>query len=251
MWSSVTRRTCVRLAVVLVAGLFFVACNHSAEEPLLEDPEYETVDDGHPDGTGKVYQGREIGRVTGQGMIEHLERPEREVEELSGRVVDALPLEPDSRVADIGAGSGFFTLRLGERVPEGRVYAVDIQDEMLEHIQERVEEEGLENVEVVKGSLTDPNLPENGVDLVLIVDAYHQFSHPFEMKQAIKHALVPGGQIVLVEFRGEDDTIPLPETHRMTEEQLQKEFAAVGFSWRETRRFLPQQHFIVFQKPAD
>ncbi|NBB99741.1 MAG: methyltransferase domain-containing protein, partial [Bacteroidetes bacterium] len=147
--------------------------------------------------------------------------------------------------------TGYFTLRIAERVPEGQVFAVDVQEPLLKQLQARANAAGLTQVTPVRGAADDPRLPADSIDVALIVDAYNEFSHPREMMQAIRRALRPGGQLVVVEFRGEDATVPLPDLHRMAEAQLRRELEAVGFRWRETRDMLPQQHYLVFDSPAD
>jgi ubiquinone/menaquinone biosynthesis C-methylase UbiE len=160
-----------------------------------------------------------------------------------------LELSPADVVADIGAGTGYFTFRLCKHVPHGRVYAVDVQQEMLDLIEKRVAEEQYGNVVTVLGTARNPNLPPESVDLALMVDSYHEFSHPREMMENIVLSLRPGGRVVLVEYRAEDGTIPVKDVHRMTESQARLEMEAVGLVWRETKDILPQQHFIVFEKP--
>jgi FkbM family methyltransferase len=203
------------------------------------------------EGTGKVYMGREISHVMGHLGAEWLERPTREREERTDLFVDRLPVEPDDVVADIGAGTGYFSFPVAERVPQGRVLAVDIQPEMLALIEQRRRDLGVENVEAVLGAVDDPGLPAGAVDLVFIVDAYHEFSHPREMGQAIFEALRPGGTLVLLEYRAEDARVPIRRLHKMTEEQARLELTALGFEWVRTEEFLPQQHFLVFEKPAN
>lgn len=205
----------------------------------------------HDDGSGRYYMGREIARITDHGSADWLDRPSRASAELPARVITALELNPADVVADIGAGTGYFTLRLCEEVPYGRVYAVDVQEEMLAHLKTRVERHGYENVVPVHGSVVNPNLPPSSFDLVLMVDAYHEFSHPREMMQNVVKALKPGGRVAVVEYRAEDPTIPVKVVHRMSEQQVRLEMEAVGLRWRETRDILPQQHFIVFEKPLE
>jgi len=202
-----------------------------------------------PDGTGKFYMGREISLVMGHLGAGWLERPTREQEERTDLFIEQLPVEPDHVVADIGAGTGYFSFPIAERVPEGKVLAVDIQPEMLDIIEQRRAAWGVENVEPVLGTITDPGLPENGVDLIFIVDAYHEFSHPREMGRSMFEALRPGGQLVLLEYRAEDPTVPIKQLHKMTEEQVRLELESLGFTWVRTEDFLPQQHFLVFEKP--
>ncbi|MFQ5570074.1 MAG: class I SAM-dependent methyltransferase [Rhodothermales bacterium] len=204
-----------------------------------------------PDGTGKVYMGREIAAVTEHdpGAV-WLERPEREETEFPNRVVEALEMRTDDVVADIGAGTGYFTFRISPHVPRGKVLAVDIQAEMLEQIRLRMEADSIANVEPILGTIDNPNLPDGAVDIILIVMSYHEFSHPHEMMEYIVQALRPGGRLVLVEYRGEDLTIPMEPLHKMTEEQVRREVEAHGLVWRQTKDVLPQQHFIVFEKPT-
>lgn len=203
-----------------------------------------------PDGTGKVYMGREISIVMGHRMLEYFERRERAQEERPDLVIDAMELAKDAVVADIGAGSGYFTFRISSRVPDGKVLAVDIQPEMLKILEERCELAGITNVEPVMGSITDPGLPPASVDAALLVDAYHEFSHPREMMEHLLAAMMPGGRVYLVEYRGEDPEVAAPQLHKMTEAQARKELEAVGFEWVENRTFLATQHFLVFERPG-
>ena len=195
--------------------------------------------------------GREISFVMGHQGAAWLERPEREREERTDLLVDKLPLEADDLIADIGAGTGYFSFRMAERVPDGKVLAVDIQREMLDIIEARKARGAPNNVEPVLGTEQDPNLPASSLDLVLIVDAYHEFSYPREMGEAIAEALVPGGRLVLIEYRGEDPSVPIKALHKMTEAQAKREMAAIGLEWERTESFLPQQHFLVFRRPEN
>ena len=181
------------------------------------------------DGIGKFYMGREISHVMGHRGAGWLERPDRQREERTDLLVERLPLEPDDVVADIGAGTGYFSFPVAARVPEGRVLAVDIQPEMLAIIEQRGRERGIDNVEPVLGTLTDPRLPPGAVDLIFIVDAYHEFSHPREMAVAMFEALRPGGKLVLVEYRAEDPTVPIKPLHKMSEAQAKKGDDGRGF----------------------
>lgn len=235
------------LLLALLLILVGPACRRTA--PSSEADEVYAYGPRSADGTGKYYMGREIAQVMGHRGAAWLERPSREAEEFPDRVVRALDLSPADVVADIGAGTGYFTFRLSERVPHGRVYAVDIQEEMLDIIRERIRERGLTNIEPVRGTETDPNLPHATVDVALMVDAYHEFSFPHEMMTHIVDALKPGGEVVLVEYRGEDPTVPIKPLHKMTADQVRREMEAVGLAWRATKDFLPQQHFLVFEKP--
>jgi SAM-dependent methyltransferase len=204
----------------------------------------------HPDGIGKFYLGREIAQVMGHQAAAWLERPSREVEEQPDAVVQALQLQPTDRVADMGAGTGYFSFRISPLVPEGKVFAVDVQPEMIDILSFLKQEYQADNVEPILGSETDPHLAATSIDLALMVDAYHEFAYPQEMMQGIVKALKPGGRVVLLEYRGENPLIPIKGLHKMTQRQVRKEMQAVGLVWQETQRFLPQQHLMIFQKPA-
>ena len=202
-----------------------------------------------PDGIGKYYFGREIAQVMGHRGLGWLERNSRIQEEAPDQAVQAMHLTPDAVVADIGAGSGYFTFRIAALVPAGRVYAVDIQPEMLAIIRKRMQRRSVQNVIPVKGEVDDPRLPELAVDAVLLVDAYHEFAYPYEMMRGIVRSLRPGGKVFLIEYRGENPRIPIKPLHKMTRQQAIKEMQAVGLVLVETRHILPTQHFMVFEKP--
>lgn len=212
-----------------------------------------------PDGIGKSYFGREIAQAMGHTGADWLDRPERETEERTDLLIEELRRRlkdrPDAVIADIGAGSGYFTQRLAPLVPQGRVLAEDIDPEMLKIIQRKTQRRratGLikhPNVETILGTTTDPKLPEGAVDFVLLVDAYHEFDHPREMMAAIVRALKPGGQVIQLEFRAEDPSVPIKPLHKMTAAQARKEMETAGLMWKETLDTLPQQHLLVFEKP--
>src|SRR3989442_6967964 len=209
--------------------------------------EYRREDD--PNGIGKFYLGREIAHVMGHEAADWLERPEREAEEKPDLVIEALKLKSGDVVADIGAGTGYYSWRMAKDVGEkGLVYAVDIQQEMLDLLAKKMAARKITNVKGVLGTITDPKLPARSVDLVLMVDVYHEFDHPFEMMQAICPALKPGGRVVFVEFRAEDPKVPIKEVHKMSEAQVRKEMSAQPLEWVETIATLPWQHVIVFRK---
>ncbi|MBE9144800.1 class I SAM-dependent methyltransferase [Planktothrix mougeotii] len=209
--------------------------------------EYRTLH--HPDGIGKFYLGREIAQVMGHEGARWLERPSRETSEHPQQAIAALDLKPTDNVADIGAGTGYFTFRISPLVPLGKVFAVDVQPEMLALINFVKTQENIPNIEPILGTIDHPNLPESSLDLALMVDAYHEFQYPLEMMQGIVKALKPGGRVVLLEYRQENPFILIKELHKMSEKQVKKEMEAVGLKWRETQCFLPQQHFLVFEKP--
>lgn len=215
----------------------------------LTPPLYETRANHDPNGTGKFYMGREIAQVMGPGGIEWLDRPQREEEEHPTEVLDSLNLRPGEVVADLGAGSGYFTFRIAPRVGgTGKVLAVEIQEAMLNTLRTRAAAMKATNVEVVQGSETDPHLPANGVDLVLFVDVYHELAYPFEVMTKVREALKPGGRVVFVEYRKEDAAVRIKEVHKMSVKQLQKEMNAVGLVLVGTVETLPLQHIVIFEK---
>ena len=210
---------------------------------------YETRAEHDPNGIGKFYLGREIAHVMGHQAADWLERPEREEEERPDLLMPALKLKPGDAAADIGAGTGYYTRRLAKAVGEpGVVYAVEIQQEMLDVLTNKLAAEKIFNVKPVLGTITDPKLALAAVDLILMVDVYHEFDHPFEMVEAMVKSLKPGGRIVFVEFRAEDPNVPIKRVHKMTEAQVRKEMSVHPLEWVETIATLPRQHVIVFRK---
>jgi ubiquinone/menaquinone biosynthesis C-methylase UbiE len=201
-----------------------------------------------PNGIGKFYMGREIAHVMGHQAADWLERPEREEEERTQLLIEALKLRPGDVVADIGAGTGYHVRRMAPKVgPGGKVFGVDIQPEMLTLLSNNMAQAKITNVIVVQGTIEDPKLPA-AVDMVLLVDVYHEFSHPFEMMEAICRSLKPGGRVVFVEFRTEDPKVPIKAVHKMSQDQVKKEMAVQPLEWAETISVLPWQHIIVFKK---
>jgi SAM-dependent methyltransferase len=204
-----------------------------------------------PNGIGKFYMGREIAHVMGHQAADWLERPEREAEEHTESLIRALKLRPGDVVADIGVGTGYHARRIAPKVaPQGKVYGVDIQPEMLTLLSNKMAELNITNVVCVQGTIEDPKLPAASVDLVLMVDVYHEFSHPYEMIEAISRSLKPGGRVVFVEFRTEDPRVPIKAVHKMSEAQVKKEMTVHPLEWVETIGVLPWQHIIVFRKKA-
>jgi ubiquinone/menaquinone biosynthesis C-methylase UbiE len=212
-------------------------------------PPYETRARHDPDGIGKFYMGREIAHVMGHQGADWLERPEREQEEKPSQLVELLDLKRGAAVADIGAGTGYISWRMAQKVgPNGRIYAVDIQQEMLDLLAEKMKARGVQNVTPVLGTITNANLPANSIDLAIMVDVYHEFSHPYEMMKSIHTALKPGGRLAFVEYRAEDLNVPIKPVHKMTEMQVKKEAVAAGFEWEKTIADLPRQHVIIVRK---
>ena len=224
----------------------------TATRVVAAAPGYSFVANPHPDATGKVYLGREISHVMGHQAADWLERPERSREENPLRLLQLLAIKPGDVVADIGAGSGFHTRRLAAAVgAEGRVMAVDIQPEMLQILQKRLRRAKITNVETVLGKIDDAQLPPDSIDLAVMVDVYHEFSHPFEMIDSIVQALKPGGRIVFVEYRAEDANVPIKPHHKMTVAQVRREMEPHALSWTRTvSDQLPWQHYIEFTKVA-
>jgi len=239
-----------RKSIFLLAGLCLLAAVPAQAESALSAAEIYRFQVPSRDGIGKSYFGREISQVMGHQGAAWLERRTRVDEERPDRVVDGMELALDAQVADIGAGTGYFTFRIAEAVPKGRVYAVDVQPEMLEILRKRIERRAITNVTPVLGAADDPKLPSDRLDAVLLVDAYHEFAHPFEMMQGIRRALRPGGRVVLIEYRGEDPRVPIKPLHKMTQAQAITELEAVGLRWVKTLDILPTQHFMVFENPA-
>jgi len=244
----------MRHAAVIWMFVSLSAVPALAAEPAAKQPPaplYEYRKDHDPDGTGKFYMGREIALVMGHLAAGWLERPEREREEAPMKLLEALKLKPGDVVADIGAGSGYFTFRIAEKIgPRGKVLAVDIQPEMLTLIRQKMKAAKVENIEPILGAESDPKLPENSTDLILMVDVYHEFSHPYEMMVNMLKALKPGGRIVFVEYRLEDPEVPIKLVHKMSQKQVLKEMEVHAVKWEKTIDILPRQHIILFQKLA-
>ena|GEM_PF-309343 len=240
------------LALRLIGLVSLIAAPADARAqtaPKPAAPGYEFRQQHDPNGIGKFYMGREIAHVMGHQAADWLERAEREEEEKPGLLLEALKLKPGEAVADIGAGSGYFSWRLAQMVGEkGTVYAVDIQQEMLDLLSRKMAERKINNVKPVLGSITNTHLPANSVDLAIMVDVYHEFSHPYEMMESIIRSLKPGGRVVFVEYRAEDPNVPIKLVHRMSEAQVRKEMAVHAVDWSETADVLPRQHIIIFRK---
>jgi FkbM family methyltransferase len=203
---------------------------------------------GDPNGINKWYMGRQIAHVMSHWGIDWLERPERQFEENSALLLKNLNLKSGMNVADIGAGSGYYTSLIAKRIGNGKVYAVDVEPQMILFLNERIKEEKLSNVVTILGSETSVRLPASSLDMMLLVDVYHEFSFPYEMGQSMYNALKPDGRLVLVEFRSEDETVPIKTIHKMSVAQSVKELKAVGFKLEKNIGNLPWQHCMVFVK---
>ena len=235
----------LRAWLLLIGALALPLTALTAEAPASR---YTTVA-ACADGIGKVHQGREIAHVMSFHGAQWLERTERMDEERPDLVLAALDLKPGMAVADIGAGTGYYAWRMAQSVGTGgTVYAVDIQPEMIQMLERQIARRGTANVKPVLGTLTEPRLPANALDLAIMVDVYHEFEFPYEMLAAITRALKPGGRLVFVEFRGNDPTVPIKPLHTMAESQVRKEAALHPLEWVKTVGGLPWQHVIVFRK---
>jgi ubiquinone/menaquinone biosynthesis C-methylase UbiE len=192
--------------------------------------------------------GRVFAPVMGVGGAGWLERDEREQEEAPSKAIEALDLKPGMVVADIGAGSGYYTSRIAKRVaPSGRVYATDIQPGMLDILNRRIKGEGLSNVETILGAMDDPRLPPNSIDLAIMVDVYHELQQPQVFLQRLKPVFKPGGRLVLLEFRKEDPRVPILEVHKMSVDEVRAELEAEGYAIERVIDVLPWQHIIVLR----
>jgi ubiquinone/menaquinone biosynthesis C-methylase UbiE len=210
-----------------------------------------TVKPGDPNGISKWYMGRQIAQVMSHFGIDWLERQEREQEENTTQLLKNLAVQPGMAIADIGAGSGYHSTLLSKMVGNGKVYAVDVEREMIAYLNERIKREGNKNIIPVLSTEKTVSLPANSMDMMLLVDVYHEFSFPYEMALSMFEALKPGGKLVLVEFRAEDPNVPIKAIHKMSQQQAVKEFKAAGFSFEKNSSNLPWQHCLIFRKPIN
>lgn len=202
--------------------------------------------------TPGVYMGRQIADVMSWQGAEWLFRETRVDEEQPEAMLDALKIPRGATVADVGAGAGYHSIRLARRVgPKGTVLAADVQPEMLQMLKANAREAGVKNIWPVLCTQTDTKLPDGKVDLILMVDVYHECTEPDVVLQGMRKALKPGGRLVLVEFRGEDPDVPIKPEHKMTLAQVRKEVEPQGFTFKESLEFLPWQHVVIFEKPAE
>ena len=238
----------VRSFTLFLSILVLTNCNaqpKSTKASAYETYTYRTPSRG---GIGKFYLGREISHVMGHLGAPWLERPEREAEENVSQAIQNMKLKPNEVVVDIGAGSGYYSFQIAEKLPEGKVLAVDLQAEMLAMMRQKIESDKIQNVELIQGQETSPNLPENSADMVFMVDVYHELSYPKEMMQEIVSALKPEGRFILLEYRMEDPSVPIKRLHKMSLDQAIREMQAVGLKLKENINNLPWQHFMVFVK---
>ena len=231
--------------------IFFITCFLIFDKSLAQVDEkgsIYTYKTGDFNGIGKWYMGREIAYVMGFQGIDWLERSEREKEEDVSTLIKNMKIKSVDHIADIGAGSGYHAFKLASLVKNGLIYAVDIQSEMLNEIELKKKSNKISNIKTILGSEKGIDLPKHSLDKVLLVDVYHEFSYPFEMIKSIKDALKPKGLLFLIEYRGEDSSVPIKKIHKMTEKQSVLEMKAAGFKLKENINNLPWQHCMIFEK---
>ncbi len=233
------------IVLFLMLGLSFFSCKSQNKETTSEDY---TFKKGDYNGIGKWYLGREIAYVMGYEGINWLERSNREQEENTSKLIKNMNIKASDYIADIGAGSGYHVFKMAPIANKGAVYAVDIQPEMLNAILQNPKFEQNTNIELVQGDEKSVNLPKNTFDKVLMVDVYHEFNFPKEMIISIKEALKENGKIYLIEYRLEDESVPIKTIHKMSEKQAVKELNAAGFRLEKNITNLPWQHCMVFVK---
>ncbi|HUQ96670.1 MAG TPA: class I SAM-dependent methyltransferase [Chitinophagaceae bacterium] len=234
--------------LLLLPAILLAGCASGQVKQRPKDSPVYSKKIAHPDGTGTVYMGREIAHMMGTAGGDWLERNTRQQEEAVTVALSKLPLQPTSVVADIGAGTGYYSFRLAPLVPKGQVYAVEVQDDFIKALEEKKNTLKLGNVTVVKGTDTMPNLPAASLDLAIMVDVYHELQYPHEMLQALYKALKPSGKLVLIEYRAEDSSIPIKALHKMSVAQANKELAANGFTLSRLETALPIQHLLIYEK---
>jgi SAM-dependent methyltransferase len=248
--TAVSRLASILAALWLVLGTFVSPLPTAIAENSVAMPQYR---EGHgsPDGIGKFYQGREIAAVMGFEAAPWLERSSRASEERPDLLVEELHLQHGMTVADIGAGSGYLSRRMAPLVEPGRVFAVDVQPQMVALLTELSHKPEFRNLVPIQGDTDDVKLPPASIDIAVLVDVYHELAYPYEIMGSLIRALKPGGRVVLVEYRGEDPTVPIKPLHKMSEVQVRREMRVLRLTWERTSERLPLQHIIVFRKPAN
>jgi len=238
------------IVALALAGSSLSACHaqSTANPTIARIDSFYSWRKASADGTGKFYMGREIAHVMVAGGGNWLERDNRQEEENVQLAMDNIKLAPNAVVADVGAGTGYFSFKLSGKVPKGKVYAVEIQDELISYLNNKKKSLQDSVVKVIKGSDHSPNLPANSVDLVIMVDVYHELAYPHEMLQSIRSALKPAGKILFIEYRGEDPAVQIKPLHKTTVAQLNRELKANGFTLHSRGEFLPIQHFLLYEK---
>ena len=240
------------MKTILIAALVLVICPFAFVVQLDAQEKDQEKKDSKVPAALEVYKGRRIAQTMHYLGAEWLIRDEREREERCSMMIANLGVKTGMTICDMGCGNGFHTLRLAEMTGEhGSVLGVDVQPEMLGFLRERMETDGVENVIPILGSYHNPRLPPNTVDLILMVDVYHEFSHPEQMLAAMRNSLKEDGLIVLVEYRAEDPDVPIKKLHKMSKEQIDIEMEANGFSLAKEFDKLPWQHMMFYGKAED
>ena len=236
------------LTFLLTTSLLLPVFAEDAARPAASN--YEKRAEHDRNGIGIFFMDREIAMVMGHQAADWLERPEREEEERTDVLVDALKFRPGEVVADIGCGSGYISRKIAKKItPGGIVYGVDIQQEMLDLLAKRMAMFRIDNVKPIMGETTDPKVPAASCDTMIMVDVYHEFDKPYEMVRSMIAGLKSGGRLVFVEYRKEDPTVPIKEVHKMSVAQVKKEMGVhPEMEFAETLTMLPRQHIIIFRK---
>ena len=233
------------------AALLLALASGPGAPPSLPDPLVLEAPDELPPAPSE-YLGRRIARTMHWTGAEWLLRETREQEENTALLLDTLGLRPGMKVADVGCGNGYLTLPMAEAVgPRGRVWAVDIQVQMILMLLERAREAGLTNLMPVVCNEIDPGLPARELDLVILVDVYHEVGYPEQLLQRVRESLAPGGHLVLVEFRLEDPNVPIKRLHKMSKEQIERELGANGYVLGWSFDGLPWQNVMAFRRDDD
>ncbi|MDO6390398.1 class I SAM-dependent methyltransferase [Pontibacter sp. BT731] len=237
------------LLLALLTTVCLSSCHAcQAQQPTTAAQDSYTYKAPTSGGTGKVYMGREIAAIMSATGSNWLDRDTRQEEENSTRTIENMNLQPNTVVADIGAGTGFYTFQLAPRVPKGKVYAVEVQDRFIKSLESRRDKVGANHVTIVKGDSLQVNLPAQTIDIALMVDVYHELAYPKEILKSIHQALKTDGKLLLLEYKAEDPDVRIRELHKMTKEQIKKELEANGFRLQRQEDFLPIQHFMLFEK---
>ena len=239
-------RCSLRVALLLALSLGLVGVTPAITKDA--PPRYQTVP-ANADGIGKAYMGRQIAHVMGFQGAAWLEREEREREERSDLLLQILAPVSESTVADVGAGTGYYSRRVADLVgPTGKVYAIDVQPEMFATLQSLAKQRGYGHIMPVLGTVREVKLPAASVDLAIMVDVYHELEFPYEVLASVVQAVKPGGRVVFVEYRAEDSRVPIKRLHKMSETQIRREAELHQLTWERTANDLPWQHVVIFRR---
>ena len=237
------------ICYILLSATFFTTsgCSGQTKTHQINDSiyQYQTASN---DGIGKIYKGREIAHVMDASGSSWLERNDRQKEEHVEQAIDSILLESPNSIADIGAGTGYYTFRLARKNSQGKVYAIEVQNAMISQLKIKKDQTHQSNVLIIKGSDTSVNLPQNSIDLALMVDVYHELEYPHEILQSLYKALKPSGKLLVLEYRAEDPSIAIKPLHKLSVMQANEEMEANGFVLYKRKEFLPIQHFLLYKK---